>query len=302
MPNSVIQGLTTTTTAQLNHLPAFPTTVLLGLFTLLDSDHPEKEVCARPSDILDIIEIGKTVALTVDRQWDTDDGQSRTRRYQAERYSPTHLTQIHQALAALHRATVVLHRREAGQQPALAARTVHVLDSFGYLYRDAGQPVDLDDLPVGETKVNVGTEERPLWRLRHRTKHGERDRPPNGILFRLNVELTRELTGSKGTIGFTLLARKVFGLLRQFHRQPKAVRLILLILRQTGTQCTRQFAKLLTDLGFDAHHPTRSLDELRTLLEDLQVARLLNGFRLDVDQDRLLLELNKAWHRESQID
>jgi hypothetical protein len=295
--NSIIQGLTTETQAELNRLPPFTTTVLLGLCALVDPKHPTREVCARPSDILEIVEVGKKVAHAVDRTWNTAAGEVRSKSYQARRYNPKYWGMLHTALRKLHDQTVLVQRWDQKRHVKLEDRVVHLLDMFGYEYRQQGAPVDIDDPPPGVIKVNEGTDERPLWRLKEQTATGDRFQRPNGILFRLNSELAKELTGAKGTIGFTILARRVFGVLRTLSKDPSAIRLTLLILRQTAPLFQRSLEKLLQDLGWDPEHPTRALGQLEEALKGLQALGVIQAFTIDQEQHQVAITRNESWHR-----
>jgi hypothetical protein len=189
VPNSLVQGLTTRTRADLNGLPPFTMTTLLGLVSLVDPKHPEREVCARPADVLEVIGVGREVAHTVGRAWATRDGGRQVRRYQAKRHHPEQQRRIHKALLELHSCKVVVRGRGPAGDGQHAERVVHLLDAFGYTHEDSGRPVDVDDLPADRRKVNVGTRERPVWRVQRHTARGDEDVRPSGILFRLNTEL-----------------------------------------------------------------------------------------------------------------
>lgn len=286
VPNSIIQGLTTTTSADLHRLPAFSITTLLGLLTLVDPKKPDAEVCARPSDILEIIEVGKQVANAVDRSWMTTDGQERSARYQTTRYSPKHRQQVHEALLRLHNQSVVVQRYDPRLHTKRDDRTVHLLDMFGYSYEQDGRPVDVDDPPPGRRKVNAGTVDRPVWRLRRCTSAGEQEERPTGILFRLNTELAAELVKAKGSIGFTLLARRVFGVLRELHQDPGAIRLLLLVLRQTDERFGRRLHTLLDDLGWHREHPARGKAHLEEVLQKFQSMGVVRNYIIAVSQDK----------------
>ena len=180
MPNSIVQGLTTTTPTGLNRLTAFQMVTLFGLMAHVSAKHPHKEVRLRLRDILEIIRVGKGV----DPRRGPDLGrpgtaERRRRRYAARRYSPKHLEQVHDALLALYDQSVVIRQRDGGARPEVKERIVHVLDSFGYCYEVGGHAVDVDDLPPDRVKVNVGTEERPVWRIRRRTHRGGALRTPD---------------------------------------------------------------------------------------------------------------------------
>jgi hypothetical protein len=299
VPNSIIQGLTTSTPADLNRLPPFSTTVLLGLVGLVDPRHPAREVRARPSDILEMIEVGKRVAHAVDREWATAAGALRRRRYRARRYSPRQLEHVHEALLALHDQKVTIQRWDPRAGVKLEDRTVHLLDMFGYAYERGGRAGDVDDLPPDRVKVNVGTPERPVWRLRRQTVVGERDERPSGILFRLNAELARELAGVKGSIHFTLLARQVFGVLRLFCRDAGAIRLLLLVLRQTAAEFRRPLDGLLDDMGWAPGHPARALARLEKVLCKLRELAIVTAFEIDRERGQVLISRNVDWHNKA---
>src|SRR4051794_7207442 len=111
MPNSVVQGLTTTTSTGLNRLTASPMVTLFGLMAHVSSKNPRKEVRIRLRDILEILRVGKGVTDAVDRRWITRDGEQRRCRYRRRRYNPKHLEQVHEALLALYDRSVVIRQR-----------------------------------------------------------------------------------------------------------------------------------------------------------------------------------------------
>jgi len=91
----------------------------------------------------------------------------------------------------------VVVRRRDGKGQRLDDRQVHLLDMFGYSYRSDGRELDLDDLPEDRQKVNVGTQDRPVYRIRRQTDDGDPYDHPSGIVFRLNTELAQELAKTR---------------------------------------------------------------------------------------------------------
>jgi hypothetical protein len=299
MPNSIVQGLTTTTSTGLNRLTASQMVTLFGLVAHVSAKHPQKEVRIKVRDILEIIRVGKTVTDAVGRAWTTKDGVERRRRYPRRRYSPKYLEQVHDALLALYDQSVVIRKRDGGPKPKLKERIVHILDTFGYVYEIDGRAVDVDDLPPGRTKVNIGTGDRPVWRLRRRTPGGECYERPTGILYRINAELADELANHKGTIGFTVFAHRVFDLFREFAKTPATLRLLVLVLRQTDDDFTRVLRQLLDDLGWDVSHPARALAQLTQVLEQLRTLEVVTDFAIDPDADRVTVAVNRAWYQQA---
>ena len=296
VPNSIVQGLTTCTAAGLNGLTAFQMVTLLGLLTQVSPKYPSREVRTSVSKILHILEVSNNVAHAVDREWETTAGEKRRRKYSGRRFSPTHIQKVHDALLTLHQQTVVI--RTANKQRAeVSDRIVHVLDLFGYVYERDGEVLDLDDVPPGH-KVNVGTEDRPVFRIRKLTGQGNPYDRPSGVLFRLNTELSHELIKKKGTIGHTLIARKVFGLFRQHMCCPAAIRLILLVLRQTDKKFTRHLGPAIEGLGWDITHPKRAAIQCEDTLLCLQAEGLVVNFDLDQVNDKLRIEVNREWYRD----
>jgi hypothetical protein len=304
VPNSIIQGLTTSTPAELNRLSAFQMVVLLGLLTRVSPKSPHKEVTMRLSEILEIVEVSKQVAHAVNREWETGEGETTKRRYQCQRFSPRYLQQVHEALLALFDTSVVVQRLDRNRRHRFDERHTHLLDMFGYTYQRDGKVLDLDDpgnLPAGAKKVNVGSEERPVWRLHLQAENGGRYDRPCGIVFRLSTELVDELVGKQGTMGFTIMARKVFKLFKQYMRNPAVIRLIILILRQTGQDFSRGLRQLLDSLGFDPTHPVRAIDHLEQALTELQQLQVIAGFTVDSASDKLGVVRNTNWHREEAV-
>jgi len=296
MPNSIVQGLTTSTPADLNRLTPFQMVTLFGLVAHLSPKNPQKEVRLKVSDILEIIKVGKTVDQAVDRSWTNRDGAERRGQYKCRRYSPRHLKLVHDALLALHDQSVAIRSYDPRSDRRVEDRIVHVLDSFGYSYEVGGRAVDVDELPAGREKVNMGTEEWPVWRIRRAASDGGRYDRPAGILFRLNTELAHELQGRRGTISFTLFAIRVFDLFREFMATPAAIRLLVLVLRQTGGGFTRTLSQLLDDLGWDVSHPSRAIEQLTASLERLASFRVVTDFVVDREADRLVITLNRDWY------
>jgi hypothetical protein len=239
------------------------------------------------------------VALAVERTWETCQGEVRSNRYHARRFSPKHVQKIQQALLALFDQCVVIVRRRTNGEPA-DHRMVHVLDSFGYSYIEGGRPLDLDELPPGREKVNVGTAERPVYRVRRRAAgYATRFDRPTGVTVRLNAELARELAGASATIRYTLMAGKVFSLFRQFMHTPSTIRLIVLVLRQVDDRMIRDLPRLLDDLGFAEGHPSRAVERLTSALHQLQSLELIRAFSADLVGGRLEVDINREWHRSS---
>jgi hypothetical protein len=299
VPNSIIQGLTTGDSGHivaysekaLNQLTAFQMVTLLGLLTLVNPKHPQQEVRTTPAQLLDIIEVSRNVSHAVKREWSGSDGQPKRKQYQGKRHSPRHVEMIHEALLALFNQTVRFVSIEKNHERT--ERFVHILDTFGYVYEHNGKKIDPHNLPAGTEKINISTEDRPVWRIKRRDS--DQCWPAKGVLFRLSRELTRELTNQRGTIRFTLIARRIFTLLRQHMRNPVMIRLIILILRQTNTKFFRRLDRLMEDLGFDTTHPERTVSELQEGLATLQQEELLLGFEVSRSQDQVRFNVNRQW-------
>jgi hypothetical protein len=134
--------------------------------------------------------------------------------------------------------------------------------------------------------------------LRRQTENGGRFDRPTGITFRLNTELANELSGKSGTVRFTLIARKVFSLFKRYMKRPAMIRLIMLVLRQTGPDFQRNLQQLIIDLGFDTTHPARAVEDLGRALGELQQLRLVSNVTVDTDTNKLAVVRNPDWHRE----
>lgn len=296
VPNSIVQGLTTCTTEGLNGLNAFQMVTLLGLLTQVSPKHPEREVRTTVTGILKIIEVGRHVAHAVDRQWETKAGQTRKRRYCNERFSPAHIQRVHKALLVLHEQTVVVRSRR-NRRGAVTDRVVHILDSFGYVHERDGEIVDLDSLPPDRQKFNIGSKDRPVYRIGRQDNGKEKYDRTSGVLFRLNTELAHELSKRRGTIGFSVIAGKVFGVFRQHMRNPTMIRLILLILRQTDDSFVRKLGSQLAGLGWDMSHPCRAARQCETALANLKESGLVIRYDVDRANDRLFVKVNREWCR-----
>jgi len=300
VPNSLLQGLTTASATDLNKIKPFATAVLLGLVAQVDAKQPGKEVHMSTSNILDVIEVAKTVDHAVARSWETVEGDKRQKRYRAQRHNPTQVGQVSEALLTLYNQSVVVQLRrkgEKGRPPETELRVVHILDMFGYRYKHKGRDLDLHDLPEGKSKVNVGSDDRPVWRVRRRQADRQVAERPSGVVFRLNKELAEEIGGSRQGIGFTIVARRIFGLLKRERRSPSTVRLLLLVLRQRSRTFHRQLNKLIGDVvGLDTSHPRRAAEGLRRSLEAIKHIGLIDQYQIDTDQDRLRISRNADWH------
>ena len=290
VPNSIIQNLTTATQSGANRLGTFPTATLLGLFTLVNPKRPEDEVETKISQIAEIIEVGRNAEHAVKRDWPTAAGIHRCEVYTTKRHSPTQIRQINDALVSLFNQSVVIPRKPTNGR-GHTERTVHILDMFGYRYRDNDRVLDIDDLPAGKTKVNTNTDERAVWRVQEAEGRLAR---PTGVYFRLNSELARELMSERGTIGFTVLARRVFGVLRELRDSPAATRLLMTILRQWGERFTRHLTGLLTNLGW-TDHPKRAVQRLSQALGQLKATGIVVDYTIDQDTDQVTVGWNKKW-------
>jgi hypothetical protein len=87
-------------------------------------------------------------------------------------------------------------------------------------------------------------------------------------------------------------------LFKRYMRTPALIRLIILVLRQTGPDFTRNLRQVLDDLGFDVSHPARAVQDLETALAELRRAQLVVTFTVDTASDTLTVERNVNWHRE----
>lgn len=298
VPNSIVQGLTTTTTEGLNKLKAFQMVVLLGMLTKVSSKSPGKEVRVTVTEVLKIVDVSRKIACAVDRKWQTKDGDSRQRSYASERFSPAHVERVHEALLMLHGQTVVVRGRSSGKSER-TDHVVHILDSFGYVYEQNGEDVDLDSLPPDREKVNVGSDKRPVYRSRKRTAGVKRFDRTKGVVFRLNSELANELCKKKGTIGFSLFANKVFQVFQRFMKKPTAIRLIVLILRQVEPTFTRRLDSQLTGLGWDMSHPSRAVTECEATLHELKELGLVVSYQVDKAEDLLQVHQDKEWYKKA---
>ncbi|MEI7684645.1 MAG: hypothetical protein WCL32_06435 [Planctomycetota bacterium] len=297
VPNSIVQGLTTTTPAGLNRLTSFQMVTLFGLMAHVSSKHPDKEVRLKVCEILEIIRISKCVTQAIERIWTDGDGRQHHGHYRVPRYSPRHMEKVHEALLALHNQSVAIHYFDPNSGLKIKDHIVHLLDSFGYCYQADGRQLDVDDLPRDRSRVNVATDDRPVWKVRRRTAGGHQYERPTAVTFRLNRELAQEILGSKGTIRFTLFAHRVFDLFRDYVGSPAAIRLVVLTLRQIHSEFTRCLTPTLDDLGFDTSHLERGVKYLEEVLERLRGDEIVTGFAIDREADRITITLNRDWYR-----
>jgi hypothetical protein len=268
---------------------------LFGLMAHVPAKHPDREVRIKVRDILKIVRVSRNVAHAVERCWTTSDGRERRKRYTGRRYSPKHLQQVHEALLALYDQSVAISSFDASGR-TVKDRNVHILDSFGYTYAVKGQQLDLDDLPPDRDRVNIGTDDRPVWRVCRKTAAGARYERPTAVTFRINKELVREILRSKGTILFTVFAHRVFELFQAFVQSPAAIRLVVLVLRQTESEFKRLLTPMLNALGLDVTHPSRAVEELEMMLNRLRDFKVVNDFSIEEYADRIRIVVNRCWY------
>ena len=299
VPNSVIQGLTTDTDAGLNQLPAFEMITLLGLISEVVPNEPSQEVRLPVSRILDIITVGSQVSHVVEREWELQSGRKQKRRYSSRRPSPQQRERIHTALLSLFRRTVEVVTYDPRTKRRLESRTGHILDTFGYDYRVDGERIDVDSLLPNYSRVNVGTAERPVWRVQ--TQRGEElvSARPSGVYFRIGKLLANEIAKVPGTWKFTLLARGVFAVFREFSRQPNAIRLTLLTFRQTQSSYTRRLEETLVELGWDLSHRERAIRECEQILTRLRDRKIVRDWELDPSTNRMRIDWVRDWYNAS---
>jgi hypothetical protein len=302
VPNSVIQGLTTTTPTDLNRLTAFEMVTLIGLFTLVSPKSAELDVKATVGELLDIIEVSSTVAQVAERTWETADGQQRSRRYRASRKNPAYHRKINDALLSLFEKQIEVRTYEkSGGRHVLQFRNVHLLESFGYDYVVDGRQLDLDRLPPGYAAVNVDGLERRVRRVRRSDSSAQMLRPRR-VYYRFPRELTAELRGTKGTICSTIVARQIFGLFRTHMRSPATIRMILLVVRQTDEKLTRQLRPMMADIGLPVDHLDRAVNTLREITAALIDDGLIADVEVDVTGNRFRATVVRNWYRNDAAD
>ena len=77
---------------------------------------------------------------------------------------------------------------------------------------------------------------------------------------------------------------------------PTSIRLIVLLLRQTGDSMVRDLPQALDDLGFDVGHPSRAIGQLTSALQRLRELEVIKSFSADAADGRLRVDLNRDWH------
>jgi len=296
VPNSIVQGITTSTDTQLNRMTAVETVTLMALLSFVASDTPGKEVRVKRADILAAMKLYKACSNTVTRRWEKNSGESRQEQYTNARNSPAQYKAVQDASAVLAGLKVIIKRKEKGQKSKRLYEEP-IFRELGYRYEIDGKALDVHRLPSGYERENVGTNERPLWVVYVQTPDGKRRLPCKHIYFKLNEKLADEVQGLKGSVKYTLFDRKVFALLRRLSKDPKALRLVILILRQTNESFTRVLSQLLKDLGYDMSHKKRSIQTLRDTLYQLAQIGVVKRFQIDQEADRLFIDHNKDWYQ-----
>lgn len=108
------------------------------------------------------------------------------------------------------------------------------------------------------------------------------------------------MLNSKGTIGFTVFAHRVFDLFRDFMRSPAAIRLLVLTLRQTQAEFTRCLTQMLDDLGFDVSHIHRALEQVNEVLTRLREVGVVESFSINHSVDRIKITGSRSWFHGPQ--
>ena len=81
-------------------------------------------------------------------------------------------------------------------------------------------------------------------------------------------------------------------------KNPAAIRLLVLVLRQTDGDFTRVLGRLLDDLGWDATHPSRAATQLTQVLGRLRDLDIVTDFVLDRVADRVTITINRTWFQD----
>ena len=81
-------------------------------------------------------------------------------------------------------------------------------------------------------------------------------------------------------------------------KNPAAIRLLVLVLRQTDDDFTRILGRLLDDLGWDVTHPSRAVTQLTQVLGRLRDLDIVTDFVLDRVADRVTITINRTWFQD----
>jgi|LakMenE18May11ns_1017448.scaffolds.fasta_scaffold9956270_6 hypothetical protein len=299
MPNSLIQNLTADgTDSTMLSLSGIDLITLVGCLALVDPKRPGDRVEVKFASLLSLLQFSKSCshrvfshALIPPRK---------RAEYSTGRFSPKLVAAIKSSIEQLFQAKCVSFRRVV---KAIEEKHTHLFESYGFVYEDEDNVLDLDDLPFGLEKINTCVScPRPVYKLRYLLSG--KLKPSTKFFFHLHNSLVEELKGGRCTYKFTKLSVKIFSLLGRLGRDRTTIRTLLLILRQTskdGFFVRSNLKSTLRALGFDSSHFSESCTSLSALLSKLIDEGIVVSFNVDTENNRLEITQNKNWYQEASL-
>ena len=299
MPNSLIQNLTADgTDSTMLSLSGIDLITLVGCLALVDPKRPGDRVEVKFASLLSLLQFSKSCSHKVFSHALIPPG--RRAEYSTGRFSPKLVEAIKSSIERLFQAKCVSFRRVV---KAVEEKHTHLFESYGFVYEDEDNVLDLDDLPSGLEKINTCDScPRPVYKLRYLLSG--KLKPSTKFFFHLHNSLVEELKGVRCTYKFTKLSVKIFSLLGRLGRERSTVRTLLLILRQVckdGVFVRCDLKNTLGALGFDSSHFSDSCRRLERLLSKLVDEGIVVSSNVDTKNNRLEIKQNKNWYKEVSL-
>ena len=299
MPNTLVQGFTDNGAhPALAGLSGTDLVTLIGCLALVDPKRPGDRVEVKFASLLSLLQFSKSCSHKVFSHALIPPG--RRAEYSTGRFSPKLVEAIKSSIERLFQAKCVSFRRVV---KAVEEKHTHLFESYGFVYGDGTDPLDLDCLPDNLEKINTCDScPRPIYKVRYLSTG--KLKPSTKFFFHLHNSLVEELKGGRCTYKFTKLSVKIFSLLGRLGRERSTVRTLLLILRQTrkdGFFVRSNLKGTLSALGFDSSHFSESCRRLDRLLSKLIDEGIVVSFNVDTENNRLEITQNKNWYQEASL-
>jgi hypothetical protein len=299
MPNSLIQNLISKgTDSTILSLSGIDLITLVGCLALVDPKRLGDRVEVKFTDLLSLLQFNKSCSHKVYGHALAPLGDRVA--YSTGRFSPKLVEAIKSSIERLFQAKCVTFRKVG---KTTEERHTHLFESYGFVYGDGTDPLDLDCLPDNLEKINTCDScPRPIYKVRYLSTG--KLKPSTKFFFHLHNSLVEELKGGRCTYKFTKLSVKIFSLLGRLGRERSTVRTLLLILRQTRTDGVFARSNLkgtLSALGFDSSHFSDSCGQLIRLLSKLVDEGVVVNFNVDTEKNRVEITQNKNWYKEVSL-
>ena len=299
IPNSLIQNVTTAgTDSTMLSLSGIDLITLVGCLALVDPKRPGDRVKVKFTDLLGLLQFNKSCSHKVYGHALVPLGGRVA--YSTGRFSPKLVKDIKSSIERLFQAKCVTFRKVGKTDEE---KHTHLFESYGFVYGDETEPLDLDRLPDHLEKItSCDSCPRPFYKVRYLSTG--KLIPSTKFFFDLHSSLVEELKGVRCTYKFTKLSVKIFSLLGRLGRERSTVRTLLLILRQVckdGVFVRCDLKNTLGALGFDSSHFSDSCRRLERLLSKLVDEGIVVRFNVDTKNNRLEITQNKNWYKEVSL-